>query len=88
MLHPLFLFQPMVKICQEKVGKVLGKIIADWHTLNGIYNFIKQCQKAVIFYFAPDHLFQQLMVNGRVKLADIYFKAIPRAIRVLLQCVP
>ena len=31
--HALCFLYPMVKVCQEQIGKVLGKIVADWNAV-------------------------------------------------------
>lgn len=48
---PFYLFQPMVKISQIEVCKVLAKVVADWQTFSAIDDFIKQPQQISIFEF-------------------------------------
>ena len=109
--HALCFLYPMVKVCQEQISKVLGKIVADWNAVQwcchqftrdwvgyeipnwnvrvGVWinDFIKQCQKAIIFYFTPYHAFQHFMVDRRVKLPNVNLQAIFCPGGVFSQCL-
>lgn len=63
----------MIEVGQIQIAKILTEIIANRNTVRRINHFIQEPQQIGVFDFTAKDLFQNIMVNGRIKLTNIKF---------------
>lgn len=60
---PFFFLDPVIKIGQVEIGKVLAEIVANRQPGSAINDLVEQPKQVIVFELPPEQLLQDRMIN-------------------------